>query len=330
MSHFSQFSLTVGQDLDEIISNWAYNPSSSPTARLIRSSDGRIVLQMRIELGVLQLEVKYRPDGAAPYGFKTYFSYLKHLAAQKEFEGKDFILNQEQLNEAIRELKQFSLRRTCWLTLGKYAGVVQDAKHCLALFQFILDHSTRQELSLIPLKYKTPNNQDSWFGFTILEQAVNFFHEILATSMYTLKKKGFDKAIEKLSQGIAQFHQWKENQWKKQSNNTLFDISSESGEQFSSFVNQWIENLLSVKRNLQSQCGIIPSLNEQLREAIRLENYEKAACLRDKIVEMQKRFQREHKESQRQREQHQSDFQKQTATHRKNVRTAGASKSKKR
>lgn len=277
----SQISLTFGQDLDEIISAWSYNPAYAPGVRLVRASDGRIVLQIRIELGVMQLEAKYRPDGATPFGFKTYFSYLRHLAAQEERKGGDFVLDSNQLIEAIRELKQFSLRRTCWLTLGKYSGVVLDAKHCLELFQFIFEHSTSENLNTVPSKYKTLDTQDSWFGFSILELAVNVFHETLATAMCVLKKQGISSAIENLTQGIDRFHQWKEH--RDCCNGDFGDDSAIYEEQFSFFVNQWIENLLNVKRNLQSQCGIIPSLTEQMLEAIRLENYEKAAEIRNRI-----------------------------------------------
>ena len=55
------------QDIDHVLKGWKYEPGEV-VARLARASDGRQVLQMRIDLGVLQLEVENRPDGTRPGG----------------------------------------------------------------------------------------------------------------------------------------------------------------------------------------------------------------------------------------------------------------------
>ena len=52
-------------DIDRILQQWAFEPGEI-SARIIRAADGREVLQMRVELGVLQLETKGRPDGQRP------------------------------------------------------------------------------------------------------------------------------------------------------------------------------------------------------------------------------------------------------------------------
>ena len=52
------------RDLDDVIQGWPYDPEPGEhLAREVRARDGRMVLQVRIELGVLQLEVGGRPDG---------------------------------------------------------------------------------------------------------------------------------------------------------------------------------------------------------------------------------------------------------------------------
>ena len=57
-------------DIDFILREW---PSKLGTiaARLVRASDGREVLQMRIEMGLLQMEITGRPDGEHPGGADT-------------------------------------------------------------------------------------------------------------------------------------------------------------------------------------------------------------------------------------------------------------------
>lgn len=51
-----------GQDLGPLLSGFAYEPGRV-RARLVRTDDGREVLQVRVELGLLQMECDGRPDG---------------------------------------------------------------------------------------------------------------------------------------------------------------------------------------------------------------------------------------------------------------------------
>ncbi|HRX81229.1 MAG TPA: DNA helicase UvrBC, partial [Pirellulaceae bacterium] len=56
------------EHLDELLRDWSYEPQALGV-RIVTGSDGRDVLQMRIDMGVLQLEMEGRPDGARPKGF---------------------------------------------------------------------------------------------------------------------------------------------------------------------------------------------------------------------------------------------------------------------
>jgi hypothetical protein len=61
----------VRRDIDEALRNWDYK-SGVVQARLVRAGDGREVLQMRVDLGVLQMETSGRPDGTRPHNSVTY------------------------------------------------------------------------------------------------------------------------------------------------------------------------------------------------------------------------------------------------------------------
>src|SRR5262249_24959150 len=72
------------RDLDDVIQGWPYDPEPGEVlAREVRARDGRSVLQVRVELGVLQLEMTGRPDGTRPHGFATYLDYLRYCAASR-------------------------------------------------------------------------------------------------------------------------------------------------------------------------------------------------------------------------------------------------------
>lgn len=53
-------------------------------ARMVTSSDGRQVIQLHIDLGVLQMEIKGRPDRSQPSGFLTYLDFLRDLSRKRD------------------------------------------------------------------------------------------------------------------------------------------------------------------------------------------------------------------------------------------------------
>jgi hypothetical protein len=57
--------------LDELLREWKFDPHSL-SVRLVKGSDGRDVIQMRVDLGVLQMETQGRPDGDMVEGHPTY------------------------------------------------------------------------------------------------------------------------------------------------------------------------------------------------------------------------------------------------------------------
>src|ERR1700676_1035292 len=103
-------------DIDRVLKNWPFQ-TGEVLARRLKGSDGRPLLQMRVDMGVLQLEVDGRPDGDHPGGAETYFDYLLAEAIRV---GDTFELSEEQCQEADREFVQFYHRRICWLALREY------------------------------------------------------------------------------------------------------------------------------------------------------------------------------------------------------------------
>ncbi len=69
----------MSKDLTVLLHGWDYNPNEV-TVRRVLGIDGREKIQMRLDLGVLQMEVSGRPDGKRPYGHE---SLLEYQMAQK-------------------------------------------------------------------------------------------------------------------------------------------------------------------------------------------------------------------------------------------------------
>lgn len=235
-------------DIDRVLKDWPYEPGEI-SARLVRASDGREVLQMRVEMGVLQLETTGRPDGARPGGAATYFDYLAELAGRDG--GEPFVLSPEQCSEADREFMQFYHRRICWLALREFRRAANDADHTLAFMDFVHEHSPNEEWTL---------SHDQYRPFVL-------FHRTQAAALATLEEAGPQAAMKELNGGLDRLHD-------------LF-VKCDAEEQFDD--DDLVRRLQELRDALREQYELKPSLSEQLAAAVANEQYELAAKLRDEL-----------------------------------------------
>jgi hypothetical protein len=234
-------------DIDRILREWAYEPGEI-SARLVRASDGREVLQMRVEMGVLQLETAGRPDGQCPGGADTYFEYLRDVASKSP---DAFELNPQQCIEADREFMQFYHRRVCWLALREFHRAAADADHTLAFMDFVRDHSPEEEWTLSHEQYRP---------FVL-------FHRVQAATLARLEDAGPEEAMQELNRGLELFRD-------------LFQ-QFDAEEQFED--DELVKRLLELRDMMREQYHLKPSLSEQLADAVASEQYELAAKLRDEM-----------------------------------------------
>jgi hypothetical protein len=234
-------------DIDPILRDWPYEPGEI-SARLVRAVDGREVLQMRVEMGVLQLETEGRPDGQKPEGAETYLDYL---AAAAEEAGASFRLSAEQCAEADREFMQFYHRRVCWLSLREFRRATCDADHTLRFMDLVRDASPDEEWTTAHEQYRP---------FVL-------FHRTQASTLATLEEQGPEEAQRELNEGIERFR-------------ALF-AQYDAPEQFDD--DELVSRLFELRETLREQYNLKPSLKEQLADAVAAEEYELAARLRDEL-----------------------------------------------
>jgi hypothetical protein len=236
------------QDIDHVLRHWDYDPSEI-SVRLVESADGREVLQMRVELGVLQLEVEDRPDGTRPGGAESYYDYLLGLALH---EGDGFTMTDEHCAEADREFIQYYHRRICWLALREYRRAVKDADHNLAFMDFAARHSTNRE----------------WLSSHEQYRPFILFHRTQAAALAELEDVGPESAIREVNQGIERIR-------------AHFD---QMGDDEAFENDEMVGRLVELREALRDQYHVGPTLEEQLAEAVAAEEYERAAQLRDQIA----------------------------------------------
>ena len=63
-------------DLSEILGDWPYDPGKV-NVRLIRSAEGEPLIQIRLDLGILQLRYDGRPDGRSVNGYPSLLEYFE-------------------------------------------------------------------------------------------------------------------------------------------------------------------------------------------------------------------------------------------------------------
>ncbi|MGD9722496.1 MAG: UvrB/UvrC motif-containing protein [Pirellulales bacterium] len=234
-------------DIDRILKEWAYEPGEI-SARIVRATNGRDVLQMRVEMGVLQLETSGRPDGVRPHGADTYFEYLRGVAKKS---GKGFELNPQQCLEADREFMQYYHRRVCWLALREFRRATADAKHTLEFMDFVRAHSPNEEWTVSHEQYRP---------FVM-------FHRVQASTLARLEEDGPEASLAELDRGLDEFRE------------LYRDLEAE--EQWED--DELVRRLYELRDTLREQYDLRPSLSEQLAKAVAAEEYELAARLRDEI-----------------------------------------------
>ena len=89
---------------------------------------------MRLDLGLLQMEVHGRPDGRRPYGKESYLHYFEErLSRYVRIIGSDkgFSLSEDQCQRLREEAVMYYHRYLSLFILGDFPGVVRDtARTC--------------------------------------------------------------------------------------------------------------------------------------------------------------------------------------------------------
>jgi len=240
----------VKQDIDFLLGEWPFQLGVAQ-ARMITARDGRQVIQLRIDLGVLQLETTGRPDGASPQGHATFFDYLKEQARLARKMNQEFVMSEEQCRDADREFLQFYHRRMCWLALKKYPLAIRDADHTLAFMDFVKRHSPNDEYLQAHEQYR---------GFVL-------FQRTQAAAAWQVENNAPESAVTEIHAGLERLRH--------------FFVSYEREDEMDE--DGMVNHLRHVEAALRKQFSIGPSLQEQLQQAIAEEDYERAARLRDEL-----------------------------------------------
>ncbi len=128
-------------DLSRLLDEWQFIPGQL-NVRQIMGEDGEPRIQIRLDLGILQLYTTGRPDGQRPQGYVSYLDYCEArldteqaveeppavaIEQADEHEDEDpFMLGEEDCRILREEAAQYYHRYMALLLLEDFDGVVRD------------------------------------------------------------------------------------------------------------------------------------------------------------------------------------------------------------
>ena len=118
-------------DISSALSGWSFEPGQV-NVRIIRGRDGKAKIQLRLDLGLLQMELRGRPDGKRPHRCATELDFQNHRL-KKHYENggtdDDFQLTARDCRLLRDESAMFYHRYLSLFVLGQYDGVLRDTSH---------------------------------------------------------------------------------------------------------------------------------------------------------------------------------------------------------
>jgi hypothetical protein len=143
-------------DISAVLDGWDYEPGTINVRKII-GLDGRPRLQMRLDLGLLQMEAEGRPDGQHPFGCESLLEYHEQqLHEHSERNGTDlgFHLTPVQCQALREESLMYYNRYLSYFVLGEYAGVARDTARNLRVLDLCGKYAIDERDQLILEQYR--------------------------------------------------------------------------------------------------------------------------------------------------------------------------------
>jgi tetratricopeptide (TPR) repeat protein len=247
-----------GKDITPVLKGWDYEPGTI-NVRKISGADGAPKLQMRLDLGLLQMELAGRPDGVRPHGRESLLDYYEEaLKDHKTRNGTElgFHLTAEQCQELREEAVMYYHRYLSLFVLEDFPGVVRDTARNLRVLdlcgKFAVDDADR----------------------LLLEQFRPYLTMMNARAAASIlyKDERYAEALETVKRGLS----------------SIKRFFARFGQLAAYAQSNEVRVLKSFARDIRRSLPVDPKvqLQHRLNRAVQREDYEEAARLRDQLKEM--------------------------------------------
>ena len=249
------------KDISDILEGWEYDPYEI-NVRLVQGKDGREKIQLRLDLGLLQMELDGRPDGKHPFKMDSLFDYYRKLEKKSiaKFGNADhFKLDLDDLLKLQQESLQYYHRYLCLFQLEDFERAERDTARNLDVIDFVIRYGD--------------NDDDVW-------NLVQYWPYIKmmntrARAALKLQNKEYDEALSIIKEGIEEIRDYYLSNEIEESDDDISEIS---------FLENWADSIMD-SRPLTSR----QKLELQLERAINKQEFEEAAKIRDKLRTMRRK-----------------------------------------
>jgi tetratricopeptide (TPR) repeat protein len=249
------------KDITPILKGWDYE-AGTINVRKVPGADGQPKIQMRLDLGLLQMELTGRPDGRHPHGCESlleYFEGLLHEHKRRHGTEVGFQLTANQCQLLREEAVQYYQRYLSLFVLEEFDGVVRDTQRNLRVLDFCGQFAHDEQDQLFLEQYR-PH---------ILMMNAR------AKASIEYDKQNYASALRIVEEGLAGIRSFFEH----------FEHEEEYAQ-----ANE-VRVLKHFAREIRRKLPVDPiaRLRRKLEKAVKAERYEEAAKLRDKLLAIEPR-----------------------------------------
>jgi hypothetical protein len=271
----------MDRDLTEMLEEWPFE-AGKISVRVIEGKDGEPRIQVRLDLGMLQMYVAGRPDGKRPEGYDSLLDYHESHIDQMQMEeiqdgdapegqpdSDEYIERDEEEDEAEtviprfltpeeckalrEEAQQYYHRYIALLVLEDYEAVVRDTSRNLRVLDLFRDYAIEED---------DRHAMEGHRPYIMMMRA----RSLASLAMKAEENKAAIFAIDEGLQSLKQYYESIEQA----------ELFEESGE---------VQMLRDMRDALVPKLPVSQKaeLRQRLDAAIASENFELAAILRDEI-----------------------------------------------
>ncbi|MGD2173802.1 MAG: UvrB/UvrC motif-containing protein [Candidatus Brocadiaceae bacterium] len=247
-------------DLRIITDDWPYDEENeAANVRKIAGIDGNMKLQVRVRNGLIQWAMEGRPDGGTPHGCETVLEYVEALAER----GAHAELSSELLEELVLEMFDYYRRSQALFHVGDYRRALDDVAHALRVLDTLRRYAPEESLQF-----------DQYRPGLLVDRA-------RAEMLLQVRRGHVREALDALNKGIDDVES--------------FYLEHELDHEIAESTER--QMLVELRRSLRERHHVplddkelLNSLRVEQEVAIRRENYEMAARLRDKINSLKQKI----------------------------------------
>ncbi len=245
-------------DLRRVLAGWAYEPNQI-TVRKIAGDDGAVKIQLRLPLGVLQMEITGRPDGARPYGFGSLLEYHEHRLEEhvrKNGTALGFEITPDQCRALRDESEMYYHRYLAEFVLEEFDGVARDTARNLRIAD-LCRKCAQEESDRLSLEQYRP--------YLIMMNT-------RAQAHLALRSGALKTALARVEAGLT----------------AIYDVLAETGQEevFEELTEASILDSLRTEIVARLPADPIERIEREIDNALDEERYEDAATLRDRMADM--------------------------------------------